>query len=664
MLQPVSMLPGIGPALERRLAARGILRLGDLLLHLPKAYVDDRVIIPVSRFQEGVEVRTAARVTDLEARGSGRRQQILVHLADENGDRLQLLFFHSRFLLRDARLKPGRWLAIRGTPRFGRGVWQMLHPHWMPIELHQRGWRARYAALAGLGDRRLHGLIQKAMQCLPAEAGSPLDPCLSSHPRLRDALQALHQPLDEGPSGTAMRLAFERLQLEELLPYLHLIRQKKRNARVPARPLPAGSLVQRFIRSLPYPLTPAQEEVWLEIQKDLASGYRMHRLLQGDVGSGKTWIAALCMLAASENGIQSAMMAPTEVLAAQHAESLNGLFRPLGIKVHLLHGGMSASARKRILDGLSTGGIKVVVGTHALISRDVRFTSLGLAVVDEQHRFGVRQRWELSERGESVHLLAMTATPIPRSLALALYGDMDLSLMRGLPPGRKPVKTSVISPRAIAKLADGMQRILDRQGRIYWIVPRIDEDEDGVSVEQRSKFLERKFPQAGVCALHGRMSGREKKQVLQAFAGGKCRILVSTTVVEVGVDVPEANLIVIEQADRYGLAQLHQLRGRVGRNTSQGYCVLLPSEAASQAAVQRLKIMCSMHDGLSLAELDLKLRGSGDAVGTRQSGDAGFRLLDLARDAELIRHWYKHLPCFQPTDAMLRFWRWSSEGVD
>lgn len=664
LLQPVSVLAGVGIALEKRLATRGVFCLGDLLLHLPKCYVDDRTSISINEFQEGVEARTQARVMDVETRGFGKKRQILLHLADDDGDRLELLFFHSQFLLRDARVKPGRWLSVRGIPERRQGLWQILHPQWIPKELYRGCWQAEYSVLAGLGSKRLQGLISKAIERLPVESNVHLDDFLKSYPSLKDALLLLHNPLEEGPDSPDMKLAFERIQLEELLSYLFLMLQKKKKAQVAAQPLLAGALVKRFISSLPYPLTLAQKQVWKEIQGDLGSGRRMHRLLQGDVGAGKTWVAALCILAACENGFQSAIMAPTEVLAAQHKHSLSELFLPLGIEVHLLHGGMRVGARRSVLKGLASGSIKVVVGTHALISEDVRFVRLGLAVIDEQHRFGVRQRWELSERGEFVHLLAMTATPIPRSLALALYGDMDLSLMKGMPPGRKPVKTSVISSKSLARLAEGMQRILAGQGRIYWIVPRINEDDDGVSVEQRSKVLEKKFPEAGVQALHGRMSGKEKQEILQTFAGGRCKILVSTTVVEVGVNVVEANLIIIEQADHYGLAQLHQLRGRVGRDTRQGYCVLLLADDASEASAQRLKNMCSMHNGLELAELDLKLRGAGDAAGTRQSGEAAFRLLDPGRDAALIRHWHKHLPAFQPSDTMLRFWRLSSEGVD
>jgi len=662
LLRPVSTVQGVGPALEHRLASRDICCLGDLLLHLPKSYIDDRVTVGIHGLREGLEARTRARVMDVEGSGSGRRRQVLVHLVDDHGDRLILRFFHSGFLLRDARLRPGRLLSIRGIPERRGDVWQMIHPQWVPDELHQGGWQTGYSSLAGIGSQRIGGMINHILQSLPTLAKSPLDSLLPGYPHLKEALTLLHQPLLTNPHSREMKRASERLQIEELLVYLHLMIKRKEMAQIPAARFVPGTATALFIESLPYHLTPAQQQVWAEIRDDLASGRRMHRLLQGDVGAGKTLVAALCMLTACENGMQSAIMAPTEILALQHTETLSTFFRPLGIDVHLMHGGMPARKRKQILTGLSDGSVQVVVGTHALISRDVHFSRLGLAVVDEQHRFGVRQRWVLSERGESVHLLAMTATPIPRSLALALYGDMDLSLMRGMPPGRKPVQTTVVSSRSMSRLAEGMRRILDQQGRIYWIVPRIDDDD--VSVRQRSEDLTKQFSKAGVRALHGRLSGKEKKEALDAFDGGDCRILVSTTVVEVGVHVAEANLMIIEQADRYGLAQLHQLRGRVGRQNRQDYCVLIPSESAGKASCQRLRNLCSMHDGLDLAELDLKLRGSGDAMGTRQSGEAEFRLLDPACDAALIRYWHQRLPIFYLDDAMSRFWRHADAGVD
>jgi len=632
------------------------------MLLLPKAYVDDRVSIPIRDLQEGVAARTSGRVLNVETAGMGKRRQVMIVLGDDSGAQVQLRFFHSPYLLRDARLAPGREISVRGKPEWWRQTCQMVHPEWMPLEAFSGGWKSTYAAVAGLTGTRIAGMIGRALSLLPHDAVSPFDTALKAYPSLRQAMGLVYSPPDEGPESEHMKKAFERLRLEELLTYLHLMRQMRQKAQVQMPAWTKTTLAETFLASLPYPLTEAQACVWKEIRHDLGSGLRMHRLLQGDVGAGKTWIAALSMLMAIDHGDQAALMAPTSVLAKQHAETLNELFSPLDRKVELLTGGLRAQERGRILGGLADGSMNMVVGTHALISEDVRYHKLGLAVVDEQHRFGVRQRWALTERGSAVHLLAMTATPIPRSLALALYGDMDLSLMRGMPPGRKPVETRVISGRG--KLADGMRRMLDEGGRIYWIVPRIDEDEDGISVDQRVEALNQRFPDAGVLGLHGRMKQSDKADALAAFASGSCRLLVSTTVVEVGVNVPEARLMVIEQAEGYGLAQLHQLRGRVGRSDTQSYCVLLPSKDASEAALSRLGHMAAYHDGLELAELDLKLRGAGDALGARQSGEAGFRLLDIVRDAGLIRHWHEHLPPIEPTDAMVQFWRPVAESVD
>ncbi|MDX8412000.1 MAG: ATP-dependent DNA helicase RecG, partial [Mariprofundaceae bacterium] len=641
-MQPIGSLPGIGSALVKRLAGRGFYLVGDLLLHLPKRYVDDRVSVPIRQLPADCETRTQGRIVSVERRNSGRKGQVIV-VIEHDGARLLLRFFHSPFLLRDARLKPGRELSVRGVADWRGGSWQMLHPRWTVSEQYQPGWLPEYGSVAGLSGPRVATLLDAALQRLSA-ISSPLDSLLPHLPGFVQALGLIHHMPDEGPDSPQVRQAHERLLLEELLPYLYLMNQKRAQAQIVAEPLTNTHLCQRLLELLPHPLTQAQEQVWGEIQHDLASGRRMHRLLQGDVGAGKTWVAALAMVAAAGNGGQAALMAPTEVLAGQHAGYLEELLKPLGVTVALLHGGMRVGQRRDVLKGLADGEIQAVVGTHALISPDVRFKRLALAVVDEQHRFGVRQRWALAERDRNVHLLAMTATPIPRSLALALYGDMDLSLMQGMPPGRKPVQTTVISPGSQAKLAEGMQRMLDQGANIYWIVPRIDEDEDGASVQQRAAELAKRFPLAGVRGLHGRMLGAEKKAILEAFGRNDCRLLVSTTVVEVGVNVPQARLIVIEQANRYGLAQLHQLRGRVGRSQEQGYCVLIPAEDAGEAAHARLARMRGLHNGLELAELDMQLRGAGDAIGTRQSGEAGFRLLDIVRDARLIQHWHQQYP--------------------
>ncbi len=663
LMQPVDMLPGIGEAIGRRLAGRGIQYVGDLLLHLPRDYVDDRHVRLVRELREGEAARVTGRILRRESRGFGRRAQVLLTLEDEGLQTLRLSFFHSPYMLKDARLVEGASISVRGRPERWRGQWQMTHPEWMPASRYAPGWRPIYASIAGVGGPRIGQWIETALSSLP-EAASPLDVHFPAYPPLARALGQVHRPGDAGVLDPAWRQAVARLRLEELQVYLALMGRKKRQAGVPAPRLSDNAMVRALVQHLPWLLTAAQRDVVRDIAADLDSGRRMHRLLQGDVGAGKTAVAAIAAMHAVGHGYQAALMAPTEVLARQHAETLAALLAPVDVAVGLLTAGVGARQRKAVIRALGEGELPVVVGTHALISEDVRFARLGLAMVDEQHRFGVRQRWELAERGEGVHLLAMTATPIPRTLALALYGDMDLSVMRGMPPGRKPVETRVLSGRALDKLYEGMRRLLAQGARIYWIVPRIDEDEDGASVVQRAEELAAAFPDDGVQGLHGRMKSADKHAVLDDFAAGRCRMLVSTTVVEVGVNVPEARLIVIEQADRYGLAQLHQLRGRVGRSEEQGYCMLLASSEASATAVERLGRMVGLHDGLALAEADMELRGAGDAVGVRQSGEAGFRVLDIVRDAALIRQG-QQIGCAEAvSERMIEFWRPVAEAVD
>ncbi len=667
LLQPVSILDGIGPSLQQRLAKQDIRLIGDLLLHLPKDYQDDREVQTIAQLNDGVMARIEGRIVSKQARGFGRKRQVTLHLADETGD-IHLLFFHSGYMLSDARLHEGRMLSVRGRVKRWRGQWQMSHPEWLPAEQFEPAIRPLYPSLAGLNSRRLQGWIGQALQRISADACSPLDAHVSpwSKLTLHQALFGLHMP---GPDTPDPAHCLQRLKLEEVLVYLALMREKRKQAERQAPAMPGNRLSQALQQAFPYPLTQAQQQAWQEIRHDLQTGRRMHRLLQGDVGAGKTWLAALAIAHAFDNGWQSALLAPTEVLATQHAATLQELLAPLQCPLALLTGSTRAAERRRMLAALAAGKIACIVGTHALLHEDIRFQRLGLAMVDEQHRFGVRQRWALAEHAyaghdAAVHLLAMTATPIPRSLALALYGDMDLSLMRGMPPGRKPVQTRVLSTSRMPALVAGIQRILQQQGRVYWIVPRIDEQEDGLSVEQRTELLQQYFPDAGVTGLHGRMKGRDKQARLQSFAEGSCRILVSTTVIEVGVNVPEARLIVIEQAECYGLAQLHQLRGRVGRSDEQGYCILVAGDEVGEAGMARLRTMVECHDGLTLAEADLKLRGAGDALGVQQSGETGFRIVDMVADHALIRDCFAALPDITPDVCMQYFWRPEADAID
>ncbi|MCF7821690.1 MAG: ATP-dependent DNA helicase RecG [Mariprofundaceae bacterium] len=668
LLKPLNLIPGVGSAIEKRLHARGIGTIGDLLLHFPKGYVDDREIVAIKALAEGVEARIQGRIISKSARGFGRKRQVTITLADGDDARITLNFFHSGYMMSDARLSEGREISARGTPERWGGRLQMNHPEWVVAEQFRPGWHPLYPSLAGLSGKRVEGMIRSALSLIPSAAGVPLDAQLKEYPSFIRAMSLVHMVDGDDADSPRFLQSVERIKLEELLIYLQLMQEKRREAEVAAPAFTDSKKVAQLIESFPCPLTEAQLHVWQEISADLASGRRMHRLLQGDVGSGKTWVAAMAMMSAFGHGMQSALMAPTEVLATQHHQTLTSLLKPLGIEVSLLTGSSRSAERKALLEALADGSLHCVVGTHALISEGVTYHRLGLALVDEQHRFGVKQRWALAGKGGEVHLLGMTATPIPRSLALSLYGDMDISVMKGMPPGRKPVETRVVDPKKMGRLAEGMQRILDGSGsdgdRIYWIVPRIDEEEDGISVAQRVEMLSQRFPDEKILGLHGRMKRAEKNSVLKEFSSGECRILVSTTVVEVGVDVPEARLIVIEQAEQYGLAQLHQLRGRVGRSSVQGYCILLPGKDATPLSTERLNHLVTTHDGLKLAEADLKMRGSGDAVGVRQSGSTGFRILDSVADIHLIRQWHGKFEGCVVDDAMVQFWRPEADSVD
>lgn len=664
LFQPLDKISGIGVTLKKRLEARSILYMGDLLFHLPRDYLDDRSITPIASLQHEQSARIQGRVVQRLSQGSGKKQQVSIVLQDDTGQ-IKLHFFHAAYLLRDARLQEGRTIFVRGTAQFWGQSCQMTHPEWVPPERFIASYQPVYGMLAGISGKRLSSYIQQALSLIPQSCASPLDAFFDMP--LREALKQVHQPKDiENP---CFQQSLKRLKAEELLVYLKLMQEKRRMAAVPAAMFQSDTLAKNFMDALPYPLTAGQQQAWRDIQADLTSGQRMHRLVQGDVGSGKTWVAALAILQAVEAGFQAALMAPTEVLAQQHYHSLHELFDPLGVEIALLTGSTKARQRKGILKDLKNQKIQLLVGTHALISEDVLYANLGLAIVDEQHRFGVKQRWALTEKHhqphQAVHLLVMTATPIPRSLALSMYGDMDLTVMKGMPLGRKKVQTRVLDAKKFPELSAGMRRLLNQSGRIYWIVPRIDEDDEQVSasVDARVESLRPYFSDVGLLGLHGRMKSKEKQAALDAFTEGSCCLLVSTTVIEVGVNVPEARLIVIEDADQYGLAQLHQLRGRVGRSNEQGYCMLIPSKNASEHALKRLTLMVNHHQGLELAEMDLQMRGAGDAIGTKQSGEAGFRLLNMQEDIEWVRDWHEHMPDVCLDEAMIRFWRPMNERV-
>ncbi|MDX8409137.1 MAG: ATP-dependent DNA helicase RecG [Mariprofundales bacterium] len=654
LLTPIDRVHGVGQKMAQRLVKGGVEYVGDLLLHLPKQYLDDHTIAPIHGLVVGEQVRIVGTVARRSSHGHGRNAQVKLWLQDDAGDTITLCFFHSPYMMRDARLAEGQRIALRGKVELWNGQWQMSHPDWVAEARFVPGWLPVYAALAGINGRRLRGLIEQALQLVPTEAASPLD-AVAADASGYSLAQSLHQIHAHTSSPEQRYAARRRLCVEELLCYLTLLYSQRQQARIPG-PVCAGSgAADGVTAALPFQLTVAQQAAVEGIRANLTSGVRMHQLLQGDVGSGKTVVAALAVAQVVGSGYQAAVMAPTETLAEQLHRNLTTLLAPIDCAPDLLSGSTKQRQRKAVVKALAEGQQKLVVGTHALLSQDVQFANLGLAVVDEQHRFGVRQRWGLSEKGAAVHLLAMSATPIPRSLALALYGDMELTVMRGMPVGRKPVDTRLLAAANMEKLLAGVKRLLAQEARVYWIVPFVEDEE--MSVDARVEFLRQRLPQVPIVGLHGQMKAKDKQEALARFSCGECPLLVSTTVVEVGVDVPEARLIVIEQAEQYGLAQLHQLRGRVGRSSEQGYCMLLPGKAVTASGEARLHKLCHSHDGMELAEFDMAHRGSGDAIGSRQSGDPGFRLLDMAADGALIRHWHDHLPQLELDEMVTRFWR-------
>ena len=452
-----------------------------------------------------------------------------------------------------------------------------------------------------------------------------------------------HTQIHFPDSYQALAEARDRLVFEEIL-FLQLAVAKLRSGNIQRKsPILTGGkdLIRHWLVSLPFQITKAQQRVIQEIFHDLATPKTMARLVQGDVGSGKTVVAMAALLKAVGSGYQGAMMAPTEILALQHFQSLGHVFQPLGIKTVLLHGNMSKGERSAVLELLATGEAHVVVGTHALIQEEVGFKALGLVITDEQHRFGVRQRSLLQEKGEAPHTLVMTATPIPRTLALTLYGDLQLSVLDEMPPGRKAVVTNHLTERGRPSLENFMLEQLQLGRQIYVVCPLVEESEmvDTISATERTEQLVARFPQYRVVLLHGRMKSGEKETIMEEFQAGKIHILVSTTVVEVGVNVPNASVMVIEGAERFGLAQLHQLRGRVGRGAEQSYCILMSDNRNSR----RLDILCRTNDGFKIAEEDLQLRGPGELFGTRQHGLAELRLADLAKDGKLVEKAYRFM---------------------
>ncbi|MET0894203.1 MAG: ATP-dependent DNA helicase RecG [Pseudoxanthomonas sp.] len=653
--QPIAgQLSGVGPRVAEKLAARGLLTLQDLWLHLPLRYEDRTQLTPIRNLQPGVAAQVEGRVEAVE-RGFRYRPMLRVAIGDDSQATLVLRFFHFR-AAQVAQFAPGTLVRCYGTPKPGQQGLEIVHPSYRvlgDVDSPDLGEALDpvYPAVEGIGPASMRKLIAQALDRLPDDDALELLPPGMLRglglPSLRQALLGMHRPArdtDLAALAIGKHPAQQRLALEELLAHnLSLRRQRIALQRHRAPELPGkGALVQQLQAALPFALTGAQERVFAQIRHDLAQPSPMLRLVQGDVGSGKTVVAAMAAMLAVESGKQAALAAPTELLAEQHLANLQTWLEPLGISVAWLAGKVTGKARAATMAAVASGAAQVVVGTHALMQEAVVFHDLALAIVDEQHRFGVHQRLALRDKGasgESVpHQLIMTATPIPRTLAMAAYADLDVSAIDELPPGRTPVQTIALSGERRPELVERIRAACAEGRQAYWVCTLIDDSDEVVAQAAQGTYeaLSAQLPELRVGLVHGRMKQADKQQTMRAFKDGAIDLLVATTVIEVGVDVPNASLMIVENAERLGLAQLHQLRGRVGRGAAASNCVLLYQAPLSLMARQRLATMRETSDGFVIAEKDLELRGPGELLGTRQTGLPAFRVADLARDAGLL----------------------------
>lgn len=636
-----------GNTLAGRLARLGLRRDIDFVLHLPLRYEDETRITAVSDAPPGVAAQFEVEVVSCDLVFRPRRQ-LVVRVQDDSGTlTLRFLNFYPS---QQKVLQPGVRLRVFGELRDGFLGDEIIHPRFHVVASSDAGPAALptsltpvYPATAGLGQATLRRLIDRALtrgdltDTLPADALAKL-----GLPAFSDAVHLLHAP----PPGCLLEQlesrhhpAWRRVQFDELLAQQLSLRRAytARRARGAPQLVTNGTLAQQLLAVLPFQLTGAQQRAWHEIAGDLAQPHPMQRLLQGDVGSGKTVVAALAMLHAVEAGYQAALMAPTEILAEQHYRKLSVWLAPLGIEVAWLTGSLKKRDKAVVLEKVGAGETALMIGTHALIEEGVMFHRLGLAIVDEQHRFGVRQRLALKEKGRFAHQLTMSATPIPRTLAMSYYADLDVSVLDELPPGRTPVSTRLVSATRRAEIIARVRAACRAGGQAYWVCPLITDSEtlQLQTAEDTFAQLLADLPELRVGLVHGRLKGEEKAAVMAAFAANQIHVLVATTVIEVGVDVPNASLMIIEHAERFGLSQLHQLRGRVGRGAAQSVCILLYAQPLGQTARTRLKVIFQSTDGFEIAREDLRLRGPGEFIGARQSGLPLLRYADM-EDAALV----------------------------
>ncbi|MEN6379949.1 MAG: ATP-dependent DNA helicase RecG [Synergistaceae bacterium] len=643
--EPVINIKGIGPGRGGLLGNLGIFTVNDALWFFPRRYEDRREICKISALKEGLSSVVAARITSVNCKRSFRTgTHICLCEAEDGTGTVSIVWFNRKGL--NNILKQGMSIAIFGLPSFCDGKIEFSNPDFEVVKNKSdvesfSGIVPVYPSTAGLPVRWF-----RKFMCKVLEDHLPLVPEYlpqgimekRSLQSISEALWGMHRPdSEERWKDSRKRLAYEEFLFLQTV--LVLRKERLKRSHEAAKITPDGYYYLSFMDSLPFELTASQKNVFAQIFKDTKNGHPMSRLLQGDVGSGKTVIALGLAAAGADAGIQTAIMAPTEVLAEQLYSQTQKFLSPSGISCALLKGGQARSERIPLIGSIRDGRTKVVVGTHAMIQDGVEFLNLGTVIIDEQQRFGVMQRGEMLSRGKTSHLLMMSATPIPRTVSVCLFGDMDISLIRERPVGRKKIETRLID---FTKIRDLMQFIINESaagGRTYWICPRVEDDAENelVSVEKRYAFLKKHLGPLGIGFIHGKMAGNVKNTELEKFRDGTTKVLVGTTVLEVGVDVPEASVVVIESPDMYGLSQLHQLRGRVGRGSRRGVCLLLINMIGDEVA-ERLKIMLKTDDGFKIAEADFLLRGPGKITGLKQHGAAGFKIADVLRDSELLKY--------------------------
>ncbi len=652
--QPVTSLKGVGGKVAERLVKIGVQQVQDLLFHLPLRYQDRTRLMPLGalRLQQEVLVEGTIQLSQVKF---GRRRSLLCHISDGTGS-LILRFFHFS-KVQQLQLEKGRKIRCFGEVRNGPSSFEMVHPEYQLIDADKivpvdSELTPVYPTTEGLHQLSLRKLITQALASLEnglmPELVIPEACCHNvADFSLTEALKFVHQPPPDAPVQQLIdrqhpaqkRLAYEELLAQQLT--MKKLRQQTQHHRAPAlNPDPAQR--EALLNQLPFPLTKAQQRVLTEIEADMTKPFPMQRLVQGDVGSGKTVVAALAAIDAVSAGAQAVMMAPTELLAEQHFKTFTQWLTPLGMKVGWCAGKQTAAERRQVLEQLKSGEIKVAVGTHALFQDEVVFNQLGLVIIDEQHRFGVHQRLALRDKGRDVdtmpHQLVMTATPIPRTLAMTAYADLSVSVIDELPPGRTPVTTVVVSDGRRQDVIERVHAACQQNRQVYWVCTLIEESEhlQCQAAEDTATTLQDSLPDLKIGLVHGRMKSAEKERVMTAFKSGELDMLVATTVIEVGVDVPNASLMVIENAERLGLAQLHQLRGRVGRGQVESHCVLMYHAPLSENGQARLKCLRESNDGFVIAQRDLEIRGPGEVLGTRQTGLPQFRVANLLEDQELL----------------------------